>query len=45
MGGDEVEVHFCLFIETVGISESRIVLGQNRTQVKLVYKFKEISYQ
>lgn len=45
MGGDEVEVCFCLFIETAGISGSRIVLGQTRNQVKLVYKFKEMSCQ
>lgn len=45
MRGDEVEVGFCLFIETVGKSGSRIVLGQNRNQVKLRYKFKEMSCQ
>lgn len=38
MGGDEVEVCFCLIIETVGISGSR-------NQVKLVSKFKEVSFQ
>lgn len=38
VGGGEVEVCFCLFIETVGISDSKIVLEQNRNQVELVQK-------
>lgn len=38
VGGDEMEVCFCLFMEPVGISDSGIVLGQNRNQVKLVQR-------